>query len=66
MDHIQLPEFVNGRSIEGLKANVFHSPMCPYNVILGTDFLQAIGMKFDYEHYVISWLDIIVDMKNVW
>ena len=64
MEHIQLPEFVNGRSIEGLQANVFHSPSCPYNVILGTDFLQAIGMKFDYQHDVIQWLDVIVDMKN--
>ena len=53
MEHIQLPEFVNGRSIEGLQTNVFHSPSCPYDVILGTDFLQAIGMKFDYQHDVV-------------
>ena len=65
MEHIQLPEFVNGWSIKGLQANVFHSPSCPYNVILGTDFLQAIGMKFDYQHDVIQWLNGIVDMKNV-
>ena len=25
LEHIQLPEFVNGRSIEGLQANTFHS-----------------------------------------
>ena len=65
MEHIQLPGFVNGRSIEGLQANVFHSPSYPYDVILGTDFLQAIGMKFDCQHDVIQWLDVIVDMKRI-
>ena len=48
MEHIQLSKFVNGRSIKELQANIFHSPSCPYDVILVTDFLQAIGMKFDY------------------
>ena len=27
MEHIQLPKFVNGRSIEGLQANVFPSKL---------------------------------------
>ena len=65
MEHIQLPEFNNGRSIQGLKANVFHSPTCPYDVILGVDFLQAIGMKFHYDLDIIQWLDTVIDMKNV-
>ena len=65
MEHIQLPKFVNGCSIEGLQANVFHSLSYPYDVILETNFLQAIGMKFDYQHNVIQWLDVIVNMKNV-
>ena len=42
MEHIKLPEFVNGRSIEGLQANVFHSPSCPYDVILGTNFFKRL------------------------
>ena len=63
MEHIQLPDFVNGQSIQGVTANVFHSTTCPYDVILGIDFLQAIGMKFDFNNDVIQWLDIIVDMK---
>ena len=65
MEHIQLPEFVNGRSVQGVTANVFHSPTCSYNVILGMDFLRAIGIKFNFDRDVIQWLDIIVDMKNV-
>ena len=65
MELIQLPEFVNGCIIEGLQVTVFHSRSCPYDVILGTDFLQAIKMKFDYQYDVIQWLDVIVDMKNV-
>ena len=63
LEYIQLPEFVNGRLIEGLKGNIFHLPTCSYDVILGSDFLQAIGIRFDDEYDVIQWLDIIVDMK---
>ena len=53
MEHIQLPEFSHGWSIEGLQANIFHSPSFLYDAILGTDFFQAIGMKFDYQHDII-------------
>ena len=66
MEHIQLLEFIDGWSIQGVTVNVFHSPTCPYDVILGIDFLQENGMKFDFNNDVIQWLDIIVDMKNVW
>ena len=65
MEHIKLPKLVNGWSIEGLQANVLHSLRCSYNVILGTYFLQAIGMKFDYQPDVIQWWDFIIDTKNV-
>ena len=59
MEYIQLPKFLNVWSIQGLKANVFHSPTCLYDVILETIFLQVIEMKFDYRHDVIQWLDTI-------
>ena len=45
--------------------NVFNSPTCPYDMVLGIDFLQVIGMNFDYELDVIQWLKTIMDMKNV-
>jgi precorrin-2 methylase len=35
-------------------------------VILGRDFLQAIGLKnMDYKHDCMRWLDTIVVMKNI-
>lgn len=33
--------------------------------MLGINFIQVIGMNFDFDYDVIQWLNIIVDMKNV-
>ena len=65
INDIQLPEFVNQRHIEGAIARVFDSPHCPYDIILGQDFLQAIGIKMDFKLDTIQWLDTRVDMKNI-
>ena len=45
LNYIVLPEFVNGLHVQGVSARLFDSPTCPYDVILGRDFLQAIGLK---------------------
>lgn len=37
--NIRIPEFVNGQHICGVGAHLFDSPTCPYDVILGQDFL---------------------------
>ena len=65
INDIQVPEFVNQRLIEGAIAHVFDSPHYPYDIILGRDFLQAIGLKMDFELNTIQWLDTQVDMKNI-
>ena len=65
INDIQLPEFVNQRHINGVVAHVFDSPNCPYDIIIGRDFLKAIGIKMDFELDTISWLDTRVDMKNI-
>ena len=39
LSNIRVPEFVNGRHICGVSAHLFDSPTCPYDVILGQDFL---------------------------
>ena len=44
MTELSLPEFVNGRKITNLSAQVFDSKNCPYDVILGRDFLKSIGL----------------------
>ena len=41
---LSLLEFMNGRKITNLSAQVFDSKNCPYDVILGRDFLKSIGL----------------------
>ena len=65
LNDIQLPEFVNDRHVQGVAAHIFDSPTCPYGVILGRDFLKAIGLKMDFENDCIQWLDTIIEMKNI-
>ena len=65
IEDIQSPEFNNSRHIKGAMAYVFDSHDCPYDVILGRDFLQTIGIKMDFQLDVIQWLDTIVDMKRI-
>lgn len=48
-----------------MTVKVFHSSTCPYDVILGMEFLYAIRMKFGFKYDVIQCLDVIVDMKNI-
>ena len=57
INNIQLLEFFNQRHIEGAIAHIFESPHCPYDIILGQDFLQAIGIKMDFQLDTIDWLD---------
>ena len=65
MNEISLPEFVNGRRIQGVAAHLFNSPSCPYDIIFGCDFLRKIGLKMDFENNCVQWLDTLVDMKNI-
>lgn len=45
--------------------HIFDSPHCPYNIILGRDFLQAIVINMDFEMDTIQWLYMRVNMKNI-
>ena len=65
LNDIILPKFVNGRHVQGVASHLFDSPTCPYDVILGRDFLKAIGLRMDFENECIQWLDTIIEMKNV-
>ena len=65
MTELSLPEFVNGRKITNLSAQVFDSKNCPYDVILGRDFLKSIGLDIQFSTGSVKWLDTIVDMKHI-
>ena len=57
INNIQIPEFVNQRHVEGTIGHIFESPHCPYDIIIGQDFLQVIGIKMDFHTNTIQWLD---------
>ena len=65
MKDLSLPEFVNGRKITNLSAQVFDSKNCPYDVILGRDFFKSIGLDIQFSTGSVKWLDTIVDMKHI-
>ena len=60
LSNLSLPEFVNGQKITNLSAQVFDSKNCPYDVILGRNF-----MDIQFSTGSIKWLDTIVDMKHI-
>ena len=65
LSNLSLPEFVNGRKITNLSAQVFESKNCPYDVILGRNFMDSISLDIQFSTGSIKWLDTIVDMKHI-
>ena len=65
LSNLSLPEFVNGRKITNLSTQVFDSKNCPYDVVLGGDFLNSIELDIHFSTGSVKWLDTIVDMKQI-
>jgi hypothetical protein len=60
---IRLPEFHTSRRIDSLRCEVFDAP-CNYDIILGRDFLDKIGLKIDFgSSKSMTWLDTTALMK---
>ena len=60
---IQFPEFAN-RKIPDFKADVFHSPNCRYDMIIGRSELSTMGINFDFQTHTITWLKKYITMKS--
>jgi len=67
MEKIVLPEFDRSRKIDGLTVHLFDSP-CNYDIILGRDLLEKIGLIINFADRKMIWLDREVMMKtqNFW
>lgn len=65
LSDITLPEFANGQHIQGVAARLFDSLTCPHDIIFERKFINAIGLKIDFENNCIQWMDTIIDMKNI-
>ena len=59
----KFPEFRN-RYIGSIKADVFDSPTCRYDIILGRDLLERLGLKMDFHNHRMTWGDRTIPMKS--
>lgn len=61
LHEVVLPKFDRNKKIDGQGAFIFGGD-CPYDLILGRDFLRKAGMKFDFERNTVTWMDVEVQM----
>ena len=61
--NIRLPEFSNGRKVEGWNLRIFDSTTCQYDMIIGSDFMRHIGIDNFFSTDTIRWIDRSVKMK---
>ena len=64
MHNLRLPELDKNRNIDQLKALVFESKTCKYDVILGADFLTKTGIDVKYSTNTIEWFDNELPLQN--
>ena len=61
---MQLPEFVNGQTIDGIaQAKIFDSPDTRYNKILGKNFLKQAQINLQFKDKTVQWINLKIDMK---
>ena len=64
MSGMKLPAFDKHRVIDEHEFHVFESD-CNYDVILGGDFLEKIGMNLLYKTLEIDWLGNVMPMETI-
>jgi len=64
MRNLRLPELDKNRNIDQLKALVFESKTCKYDVILGADFLTKTGIDVKYSTNNIEWFNNELPLQN--
>ena len=67
LEDVVFPEFDKTKRINGTRAYVFNSN-CNYDMIIGRDILNKIGLTLCFETKEMKWLDSVVPMKthNFW
>jgi len=64
LGNLVLPEFDRNKTIDSQMALVFDGDS-RYDVILGRNFLHKMGMRIDFEHKRMEWMDHLVPMRDV-
>ena len=65
LSDVSLPEFVNGRTVDGVEARLFDSHTCHYDITFGYDFLWKTNMKFCFKRNIVDWMGASITMKPV-
>jgi hypothetical protein len=64
LEDIGFPEFSPTRRIPGpVRAKVFHIPDAAYDVILGMDLLQVLGIEVRCSTKTVTWHDMIIPFR---
>ena len=62
LNEVRFPELGN-HCIDTVVADVFHLPSCQYDIIVGRDILNKIGMKIDFHNKTVSWMNQDLPMR---
>ena len=60
---VKFLEFGN-HCIEAITADVFNSPLCRYDIIVGRDVLNRMGVSISFKTQKITWLNREISMRN--
>ena len=63
LQNVKFQEFGN-HHIHNITADVFNSPTCQYDVILGRDILKLMGLMIDFQQHTITWMGRTIPMKS--
>lgn len=62
--NLVFPEFSLSMTVESLHAFVFDQENCPYDLIMGRDFLEPNKMDIKYSTKTMEWFDRVAPMKE--
>ena len=63
LSQVKFPE-LSVNNIGDIKADVFDSPTFRYDLIIGRDVLERMGIILDFNKHQMTWTDKIITMKS--
>ena len=61
---LTFPEFSKSLRVDHLQARIFDAPDSQYDVILGRDFMNQVGLDCCHSDHTMRWHDRVVPMKD--
>ena len=63
LHNVKFSEFGN-QCIHQITADIFDSPTCQYDIILGRNILKLMGVLIDFQAHTINWMGQTINMKS--